>query len=693
MVDLFDNISRNLERIGAVPVEEYLNSAKYDTLPVNYDLDLNFSSDTETSNKPLDGNIEHEAKTSVITTEPFQHDATASENPLELLKSQCKACFPNYPIWDILRFTIDEDTILITGETHKTWRAKLTITKPSGEFMSVRSLQSTDNAAVLGDAIQKAIEGGALDFIARHDSPLSDQTQQTRPVESDKCLPADETSPSEPVQTDPPSEPTQSTKLGKAARKKERKQKKRIRESREAAVIIASEADNDSTVSELAQSQGAKTSVSETSNTTARSTIEEVEALFATHKHQNSILRWYRYTRKPQDRKGTSTCGFALFVKLSNAVHHVYSSPSIYADEGVAKEACAEVALREGFSEFMRSFEGSPYSAITDDSDTVIDLQRFYECLSKPFRETFGNRAAHEIQATQWLNTTVDKAKGSQLVCSFHSIRRNGGDNLVGYLLRLERGTVTMSYLVEPRFRKEKDAKAAVCLQAMALGLGDYLRSLELEVESRVTRPMKDFANKIRKVLPNPSTEITFTVEREAYGAAVHIKSNIDSPEGGRSKYSVPCEYRSKSDAETAVLCVATRVGAIEYLMFGKKPPPPGYVPTLANEAIEVLDDQKKRAQERLEVEPGEVVRTMTPVPDETSRGDLSLAQGSSSSLLPPPLSQLYSPNMLDSITHAQELMRLRANVEKSRPAHGQQKRCLEQEEQNLSRVKRAKVK
>jgi hypothetical protein len=64
-----------------------------------------------------------------------------------------------------------------------------------------------------------------------------------------------------------------------------------------------------------------------------------------------------------------------------------------------------------------------------------------------------------------------------------------------GCLLRLERPGETRSYLVDPKFLKRIDAKAAVCLQAMSQGVGDYIRSVGQALEHKVTPEMKTWAN------------------------------------------------------------------------------------------------------------------------------------------------------------------------------------------------------
>lgn len=64
-----------------------------------------------------------------------------------------------------------------------------------------------------------------------------------------------------------------------------------------------------------------------------------------------------------------------------------------------------------------------------------------------------------------------------------------------GCLLRLDRPGDYKASLVDARFPKRSDAKAAVCLQAMSEGIGDYIRSVMAAVDAKVTHTMRSFAS------------------------------------------------------------------------------------------------------------------------------------------------------------------------------------------------------
>lgn len=64
-----------------------------------------------------------------------------------------------------------------------------------------------------------------------------------------------------------------------------------------------------------------------------------------------------------------------------------------------------------------------------------------------------------------------------------------------GCLLRIGRPDDSRSYLVDARFPKRADAKAAVCLQAISQGVGDYIRNIGQLMEDKVSPTMRRWAN------------------------------------------------------------------------------------------------------------------------------------------------------------------------------------------------------
>ena len=171
-----------------------------------------------------------------------------------------------------------------------------------------------------------------------------------------------------------------------------------------------------------------------------------------------------------------------------------------------------------------------------------------------------------------------------------------------GCFLRLDRPGEYRAYLVDPRFPKRADAKAAVCLQALSHGAGDYVRAIGKAIEARVTPSMKTWANdKVYPVLLSEYSKLktghpNFTYEKEkdgwshsyfssrvvyslplAFGCTMTLQLANDPTFGQTRKWTAPNEYRNKADARVAVICTAVEQGAIEFVRFRGEPPPLGY--------------------------------------------------------------------------------------------------------------------
>jgi hypothetical protein len=93
-----------------------------------------------------------------------------------------------------------------------------------------------------------------------------------------------------------------------------------------------------------------------------------------------------------------------------------------------------------------------------------------------------------------------------------------------GCLLRLERPGESRSYLVDARFAKRTDAKAAVCLEAISQGVGDYIRAIKDSVDTKVTPAMRQWVNELvfpilsfewQKYRPNEQLLFEFTSEQD----------------------------------------------------------------------------------------------------------------------------------------------------------------------------------
>ncbi|KAL0576642.1 hypothetical protein V5O48_005342 [Marasmius crinis-equi] len=698
MDDPFNVVSLNFERIGAVPVEEYLSSSKYDSLEVNYAFE-NLNLNPKVVRKALDRLKNGDSQLKQVhgveegPEDEVEDSADVSKDSLELLKSKCQTSFPKSAIDDILKWNFDKDSILLRGGKHTTWRgtccsthtsfprltttARLTICKPTGEMMSVNSCQSMSTATAQNDAARRAIESGALDFIIADmksedcstDIPATAATQDDIPM-ADLSV----------------TEPAQGTDREMAKKKKRKKSQKREAATQERA--------------EQAQCGDAIVR----SSATPTSCVTQIETLFSSLGRPDSVLRWYQWHT---DQQHQDELGFALLVKLSNSLYRVYCTASEPEHDTVdnAREECARVALKQGFSDFIKSSKDLPVEPFADTYAPLDDTQQFFESMDSSFRENFAGKTVQQIQPVQRLNDSLKRTKGSRLLHSFHLIKRAGDNRWSGYVLRFEREGETKAYILEPCFRKHKDARAAVCLQAMSQGAEEYLRRLHVEVESRVTEEMKILAKKIRPVLQpangNHTHEITHDLYRDAHGATITLQLDPHSSGQDRKEYTVPCEYASNAHAQVAVLCLAAQLGAIEFVQFRGRNPPPGYVTALAKEAAEALANQKKRSRLLLEVEPGQVdepkgavldgkKKKMKAAATASTPGTRTAKQGSLPQFAPPfPLSaypEVFASSGHSFSTHAsgpsveqtsviptpglshpQELMRLRANVQMSR--------------------------
>ncbi|TFK35030.1 hypothetical protein BDQ12DRAFT_612281, partial [Crucibulum laeve] len=290
--------------------------------------------------------------------------------------------------------------------------------------------------------------------------------------------------------------------------------------------------------------------------------------------------------------KGENKFGCALRVSLSPHAFRVCSVDSTYPSHREAKTACAKLAIDQGFLDFIKYGNGQTQQPTRTEAvqipdagpaTTPLTLQEFYETLPQPFPEAVGDKTAAEINAPAWLNTTLQSARGGQLTCNFIST-----DNLVlghhGCLLRLDRPNESRTYLVDCRFPKRADAKAAVCLLAMSQGVGNYIRKVKEDADNKLPAKMRLLANErilpllsieCGKIRPGNRPEYEFITERHAYGCILKLDLSTESTVANIRKYDVPAEYRTKADAKAAVACLAAKQGAIDILRYRGKSPTP----------------------------------------------------------------------------------------------------------------------
>ncbi|OBZ72869.1 putative transporter C11D3.18C [Grifola frondosa] len=286
------------------------------------------------------------------------------------------------------------------------------------------------------------------------------------------------------------------------------------------------------------------------------------------------------------------TQGCALRIRLSTRVVRVWSVDTTYASPADAKKACAELALAEGVLQYVRQHDpqGAP-EPHADEAPFVKprawSVQEFFETLPQPLPEPVQNKSALDINGPAWLNTTIQSARGGKLVPNF-VWTSDPGLGMHGCLLRLERPGECKSFLVDARFCKRAEAKAAVCLQAMSDGVGEYIRGIGKAVENKlsvVTRKqvtdviLPALLAEYRNVRPGLMPSFDFSTDQDACGCTLLIELlPSPAPEMAR-QYVVPPEYRNRNDAKIAVVNMAAEQGVIEFIRFRGCPPPPGYTP------------------------------------------------------------------------------------------------------------------
>ncbi|KIJ06047.1 hypothetical protein PAXINDRAFT_20735 [Paxillus involutus ATCC 200175] len=321
--------------------------------------------------------------------------------------------------------------------------------------------------------------------------------------------------------------------------------------------------------------------------------------------------------------------GCALRIQLSPNVVRVYLSDSTFDTYPEAKVACAKAAVSEGVLDFIKHGNGqtrpllpTPFSppasseqaASIVNARTPLTLQSFYDSLPRPFPEPFETNDAVEINAPGWLNGMIQNARGGKLAITF-LFTSDGTPGLHGCVLKLDRPGDYRAYLVDARFPKRSDAKAAVSLQAMSHGVGNYIRAITSDIQEKVTPLMRSFSTNF--IYPTLTAELSkiylelhphfeFKKERDAFGATLVIElSATPTPEQVR-RYTIPTDYRNKADAKAAAICYAAEQGAVEFIRLQGKESPLGYVSpyTLRNYDPEA-SQKRKHAEGTEEAEQG----------------------------------------------------------------------------------------
>jgi len=164
--------------------------------------------------------------------------------------------------------------------------------------------------------------------------------------------------------------------------------------------------------------------------------------------------------------------------------------------------------------------------------------------------------------------------------------------------------------MVEPQFPKRADAKNAVCLAALAAGIGAYVHAVNGALEAKISPETRALV--MESILPLLTTEYAkywpnklpemfeYTKDRDgmhdhimcssarrfhpdylyvspANGCILTLKLTEEPEEREKCSWEAPADFRNRNDAKVAVVQLAFEQGAIEFLRFRGVSPPEGY--------------------------------------------------------------------------------------------------------------------
>ncbi|KAJ6632559.1 hypothetical protein B0H10DRAFT_1977804 [Mycena sp. CBHHK59/15] len=353
--------------------------------------------------------------------------------------------------------------------------------------------------------------------------------------------------------------------------------------------------------------------VASTSKLSSNSRIKELEICCRDWRGAASRPLWTDF----DDPKIWNKHGTALRIQLAPHCYRVYSCDPTFDSPSKAREYCANLAVDEGVLDFIQHGNGQkePQSDISSlpglvhsqQATSPRSLKAFNDSLPRPFEEP--DKTVAEINAPHWLSNLLAACKGGRFSADFYPLAAVSGaaTPLQGCLLRLKRPGECRSYLVDPQFSAQRDARCAVSLLALSQGAGKYIREIGAAVEAKVTPEMRGFTLKV--VFPTLAAEaqrigggaphFEYTTTEDAHGCKllVHLTSKGDDIR----EYVIPTEYRSKGDAKVAVAYLAAERGIIDLLRFDGQPIPPGQYPAFTfHEGVpQVPPKQKKKRKQR----------------------------------------------------------------------------------------------
>ncbi|KAH9984915.1 hypothetical protein BJV77DRAFT_1086925 [Russula vinacea] len=216
----------------------------------------------------------------------------------------------------------------------------------------------------------------------------------------------------------------------------------------------------------------------------------------------------------------------------------------------------------------------------------TLTLQGFFEALPRPLPEPVDDKTVAEINAPGWLNTLIQSARGGKFEQKFiWTTDTKLGTH--GAVLRITRPDEVHTYMVDPQFPKRADAKNAVCLAALAAGVGAYVRAVSEALETKITPLERSLA--YDSILPALTAEYAkfwpdklpemfeYTKDRDACGCIMTLKLTEEPNAREQRSWTISANFRNKNDAKVAVVNRAFERGALEFLRFRGESPPKDY--------------------------------------------------------------------------------------------------------------------
>ncbi|THU87863.1 hypothetical protein K435DRAFT_325812 [Dendrothele bispora CBS 962.96] len=365
---------------------------------------------------------------------------------------------------------------------------------------------------------------------------------------------------------------------------------------------------------QLSKSVGKRAARPGVITTSDQSALSRIQDYLKTHRGNAFKLKFFYFNA--DDKKTDCQFGAVIKIQLSARSFRVYSTQPTFSNAVEAENDCGRLAIYEGALQYIET-ESKPSEAYFPNDDLVpVDFLTFYNALPRPFPvEKFNKMTDLQAQSYshQWFNSLEGLANTNQIEFSskiFHI--REGG--CFGSVLRLELSSdsglkLCKTYLVEPLFKKQNLAKAAVKIQAMTEGckqlVEDFLDTSSAATYPTVSPAMIEFVNKqfwpqmlakCNAIRRHYTPWFDYTNDSNCWGCKTRLVIPPEASHSGTSivrEYTVPPIYHSKVQARIAVCCIAAEDGILEFLE--RRGLTSGSHSPLALRAAELLGRKKKQ--------------------------------------------------------------------------------------------------